>query len=360
MPVDITQLNYVPTLAIRPSEMTGLQELPEVTKDRIQPLFLLAPWANSKSLSKAIERIERAFPNRPYFLDLDRYYIPTNDTTISQNEWKSLLNPEGGYTNWLNFLRDIPNANPCVQLHGISIFDIQRQVSELSSMGRVVVFRFELKRLPINFDQIINFINGLDTANHIIVIDGGWTNDLLSMRLQLVQLVLNNMRAINENTPIVISYTSVPKSYADVEGLKFTEFNNRETVEEIRRLSNRPNIIYGDWGSTRPREAGGGRTPVARIDIATRNGWLTARNNHKEWDFNKAANVIINSTEWDSISQEPIWGVFRIKQTVFSQNIGIHSPQGNVASRVNLHLHIQAAYDKGSFQPIDYEEDWKD
>lgn len=37
---------YVPTLVVRASEMNGLEFLPDATKKRMLPCFLLAPWAN--------------------------------------------------------------------------------------------------------------------------------------------------------------------------------------------------------------------------------------------------------------------------------------------------------------------------
>ncbi len=360
MSVDVSQLNYVPTLAIRASEMTGLQELPEITKNLIQPVFLLAPWVNSKKLQNAIERIEKAFPNRPFFLDIDRYYSPTNENSAPQNEWKALLNPEDNYSNWFNFLRDIPNASPCVQLLDSNVDEIQQQVDNLLSLERSIAFRFELVRFPQNFDQIIKMISNLGTANHVIIIDAGWTNDTLTTGLNLTQIVTKRMGNINEDIPIVISYTSIPKSYVGVEGTEFTPFNNREVLDEIRRLTNRPKIIYGDWGSTRPRENSMGRVPSPRIDIATPNGWVSAKNSDKEWDYSDAANNIVHVEQWNEIASEPIWGVFRVKQTAISQNIGIHTAQANVASRVNMHLHVQALYDNKTIKPIDFDEDWQD
>ena len=83
MVIDIGALSYVPTLALRASEMNGLEKLPGPTKDRIQPLFLLAPGVKSNSLGKAIERIEKAFPNRPYFLDWIAI-IEVTTTTLNQ------------------------------------------------------------------------------------------------------------------------------------------------------------------------------------------------------------------------------------------------------------------------------------
>ena len=82
--------DYIPTLAIRPSEMNGLEYLPGLSKDRVVPIILLAPWSSSRSLGKAMERVEGAFPHRLFFLDVDRDYIPTNSESPAQAEWLAL------------------------------------------------------------------------------------------------------------------------------------------------------------------------------------------------------------------------------------------------------------------------------
>ena len=79
-------IDYAPTLAIRASEMNGLHYLPGATKDRMTPCILLAPWANAGSLAKAMERVERAYRGRAYFLDIDRDYELTNLESAPQQE----------------------------------------------------------------------------------------------------------------------------------------------------------------------------------------------------------------------------------------------------------------------------------
>jgi len=78
--------DYVPTLAIRPCEMKGLEFLPDATKNGMIPCFLLAPWVNAHALERAIDRIESAFPNRHYFRDLDPDYQPTDPEAQAQQE----------------------------------------------------------------------------------------------------------------------------------------------------------------------------------------------------------------------------------------------------------------------------------
>lgn len=369
--INISKLNYVPTLAIRPSEMTGLEELPEATKDRIQPIFLLAPWGRAKKLQKAIERIEKAFPARPYFLDIDRYYEPSNLISEAQVEWKSLLNSENSYINWVNVIKDNTYANPCVQIGSRNIDIIKAQVNEFQKIGKSFVFRFELSHWPKIFNEIIDMINNIGTADHIIVLDAGWTNDSLSTRLLLKNIVSKNLIKISADIPIVISYTMIPKSYTGVNGIKLFPFDNREAVRDIQAATNHQKIIYGDWASTRPRENSGGRYPRPRIDIPYKNGWITARQEDNEWSFPQAAETITNTPQWQAIKDANIWGTFRILQTLENSTIkstydasestvGINSPQSNVAVRVNIHLHLQAFYDTDNLSSLNLDEDWED
>ena len=44
---DLASSPYVPLLAVRPAEMTALQELPEKSKDLLFPCVLLRPWVSA-------------------------------------------------------------------------------------------------------------------------------------------------------------------------------------------------------------------------------------------------------------------------------------------------------------------------
>ncbi len=49
-----------------------------------------------------------------------------------------------------------------------------------------------------------------------------------------------------------------------------------------------------------------------------------------------------------------------ILQTTVNEHLGIDTPQKNVASRVNIHLHLQAFYGIDDIHGIDLDEDWVD
>ncbi len=43
--------------------MNALEYLPGLSKDRMVPIILLAPWSSARTLGRAMERVERAFPH---------------------------------------------------------------------------------------------------------------------------------------------------------------------------------------------------------------------------------------------------------------------------------------------------------
>lgn len=360
MAVDVSDLNYVPTLAVRSSEMNGLEKLPAASKDRLQPNFLLAPWPNATELMRAIDRINRAFPFRPFFLDIDRDYAITNIEVLAQQQWLELQDPANHYSNWIGFIDTVPNASPCLQIGGLSRAEIIEQILAFQEMERSFALRIELHRFPPNLNEAIAAINEVGSADYAIIIDAGWLADTQPSRLRIANLIQTQLSGIDAQVPFVVSYTTVPKGFAEVEGVDFEPFDNREFLAELVQLTNRQKIIYGDWGSTRPREHGIASRPKPRIDLAVRNGWLSARNKPDDWGFDDAAEEIMNSQQWQQIEGLGIWGEFMIRQTAISPALGINSAQKNVSARVNLHLHIQAFYNDGDIRGMNLDEQWED
>ena len=83
------------------------------------------------------------------------------------------------------------------------------------------------------------------------------------------------------------------------DGISFTKFNNHELLERMR-VSTSHNLIYGDWGSKRPREEPKiMMTPLKRIDFPVARGWHVARNKGADWNFQEAAKNILMHPEWN-------------------------------------------------------------
>ncbi|NTJ41672.1 hypothetical protein G6L28_03535 [Agrobacterium larrymoorei] len=360
MAVDISNLNYVPTLAVRSSEMNGLERLPAASKDRLQPTFLLAPWPNATELMRTVDRVQRAFPSRPFFLDIDRDYEITNMDAAAQQHWLELQDPANSYANWIGFVEGVTTASPCLQIAGLTHASIAEQIGAFQEMGRTFALRIELQRFPPNLSQAITAINEIGSADYAVILDAGWIHDTQPTRLRIANLISNQLSGIDAEIPLVVSYTTIPKGFAEVEGAEFEAFDNRQCISELVQLTNRQRIIYGDWGSTRPRERGIASRPKPRIDLALRDGWLSARNKPEDWDYDDAANQVLSNPRWQEVDGLGVWGEFMIRQTAISPNLGINSPQKNVAARVNLHLHTQAFYNDGDIRGINLDEQWED
>lgn len=348
---------YIPTLAIRPSEMNALEYLPGLSKDRMVPIILLAPWSNARSLERAMGRIERAFPHRRFFLDVDRDYIPTNRENPAQAQWLELRNPSNRFRAWHSFWINYPEIMPCLQLDVQSEEEITRQIEDIQAQEREFCLRIELHRMPQNLHAAIDALVDVGTADFTVVIEGGWVQDALMMSAQAQGLITGVLANLDARVPIVVSCTSMPKGFQEIEGLEESPFSNHDLLNQIRRSSNREIILYGDWGSTRPRDDGFGRTPLPRIDYPTDNAWYIARSKEDEWGFRRAAQAIVESPAWDG--NLGVWGEEMIDATTVNPEFAIDTPQKNVAARVNIHLHRQALFGS-NISGIDLDEDWVD
>eukprot|EP01132_Coremiostelium_polycephalum_P008800 gene8800-10807_t len=341
--------------------MNGLEFLPGATKERMTPCFLLAPWANSNSLERTITRIERAFPNRPYFLDIDRDYELTNLDSEPQRELSQLKDPSNSFKNWVDFVGEHDQIWPCIQSRGQTEAEIRTQIEAFQEQGRPYCMRIEKDHFPENMEEIVDAFAAAGAADFAIILEGGWTRDPLSLSVWFNGTIAQSLQAIDAAVPIVLSCTSMPKMFTSFSGDRpaVVAFQNRQLVEQVARNSNRTRVIYGDWGSTRPRDAGGfGNRPIDRVDYPTSSAWCIARNKEDEWDFRTAAIAIVESPEWDGGLR--IWGEEMIQNTTINKELGIDTPQKNVAARVNIHLHRQAFYGEPRIDPITFDEDWED
>lgn len=348
---------YIPTLAIRPSEMNALEYLPGLSMDRMVPIILLAPWSSARLLGRAMERVERAFPRRRFFLDVDRDYIPTNQKNPAQAQWLELRDPSNRFLAWRNFWINYPEVMPCLQLEVQSEEEIRRQIEDIQAQGREFCLRIELQRMPQNLHAAIAALVDVGTADFTVVIEGGWVRDSLMLHAQAHGLITGVLANLDARVPIAVSCTSMIKGFQEIEGLEEKSFSNHELLNQIRRSTNREIILYGDWGSTRPREDGFGRTPLPRIDYPSDNAWYIARNKDDDWGFQRAAQTIVDSPAWDG--NLGVWGEEMIEATAVNPEYAIDTPQKNVAARVNIHLHRQALFGS-DISGIDLDEDWVD
>src|SRR5690606_11044343 len=97
---------YAPILSLRPSEINALEELTEKDKELIFPIILLRGWVVSKKLENSIPRIQKAFGEHLFALDIDSSFVDETKKVSGEytrdvfREIQALLSPENGYNNW--------------------------------------------------------------------------------------------------------------------------------------------------------------------------------------------------------------------------------------------------------------------
>lgn len=361
----LEHVSYVPTLAIRTSEMSALELLPGETKDRMTPCILLAPWATATTLEKAIARVQRAFPKRDYFLDIDLDYARMDGESDASAQLEELKDSSNYFQNWQNFCAQFPHVIPCLRLTQQSVAEIRRQIDAFRHMGRQFALRITpgIRHAGAEVENAVRALRDVGAADFAIILDAGWVPDALSIAPWFSGMIgLGGLLAeIDVGVPIVVSCTTIPKEFAHFEGLQAQSFNNRAMFDQLRRSNNRPvKLVYGDWGSTRPRELSGFRSrPLDRIDYPTKDAWIFARSKILGWDYQDAAKQIIKSSgRWDG--DLAVWGEEQIAQTAVNPALGINNPGKAVAVRVNIHLHRQAFFDIDDIGGRTFEEPWSD
>ena len=68
--------NYFVTFHMRPAELAAIENLPDVTKERVAFFPQLAPRSKQDDLFSSLRRLGRVIGNREYFLGLDKDFLP--------------------------------------------------------------------------------------------------------------------------------------------------------------------------------------------------------------------------------------------------------------------------------------------
>lgn len=366
---------YTPILAVRISEMTALEELPDKAKDIILPLIPLRGWVGSNKLEKSIERIGKAFPDRPWIADIDSSFVDEGSKKKDVAgeypravfaEVKSLLASDNGYDNWVNYVTDNPNMIPVVQLQDIN--QLRLQLEKLNALGRGLVFRFSIDDINSNIPEIVfSNVNALGINDLYIFYDYGQVNrEILTFSSAISSLINNTHDAVPE-AMISISCSSFPSG--------FSGYNSSENSIYERILFNSVSgscdgvrMLYSDRGSARAdRINGGGGIPSPRIDYPLQNDWRFIREEfedytnpkkgEKEMLYTSIAKKIMSQEYWQNDLH--VWGTQIIEFTSRGDKFGINSPMKATAVRINIHMHHQLYYNS-PIELTDTDEDWED
>ncbi|WP_050921489.1 beta family protein [Vibrio harveyi] len=372
---DAFSYKYCPILAISPSELQGLKELPDKDKNLILPIFPLKSWASSKELKNSIVKVEESIgKERKWIADIDyddllernqENYRPVHHDLLK------LTDPTDGYHNWCYFIKENTNMIPCLQLKELS--QISTQIKVLTSLGRgivVVLKQFDLESQ--RYQIILPKLKEVDDL--LIVLDlEQITKEQVELSGQIL-LYLNAIKTMLPQAMLSLSSTSFPDSFGGYyKGVK--SIHERALFDKLK--SSISDLIYSDRGSARATKmSGGAGVPPPRIDYACRNEWKFIR-----MEFSELLNSLTKSEKQERIRKEKmelytliskqmmkepywerdlaLWSNYIIELTSKGDEFGINSAQKATAVRINKHLYTQLHYD--SLDVIgDTDDDWED
>ena len=353
---------YLATLCVRQAELKGLELLPGPTKDALTPILLLAPWLNTSPLSKAIEKFEHAYPRRPYFVDVDSYYEPSEVATEAKAQWRQVFQTPANLEVWWSILEPHSNAHPCLQMIGSTIENAWEQINWARERQRSFCIRLDFGnlargRVPNWLGQLVAELVDEGVNDFAVVLEYGLVDDPLSMANNASGFIIQTLANLHPEIPIAVSCTSFPSDFTIFDGLRECPFSNRELVAQVRQATNRPRIVYGDWASTKPRKYGHANPPKHRVDYPIDNSWIIARGQEEEISLQTAAEMIVDSLYWDGTLG--VWGEQMIEDTADEEESAINSMHKMYASRINIHLHRQAFFEHlPALEALD--EEWVD
>jgi hypothetical protein len=353
---------YFVTLGIRPAELSGLKELPGTTKDRLTPIVLLAPWLATSPLSRAIDKFEESYPARPYFIDVDTYYQLNENLNEAKELWSRIAAKPADLDAWWELLSGYPNANPCLLIAECTIDDAREQIEWAREHGRIFCLRINLaKNIGYGFPQwipeLMEELEAEGANDYAVVFEFGLVKDPLLVAAVASGYTNSFFTAVPPEVPIAISCTSFPVDFTVFDGTEVCKFTNRQLLAQVQQTTNHPRIIYGDWGSTKPRSYGHSSRPKNRIDYPANTSWVIARNQDDNISFQDAADRILKCDYWSG--NLGIWGEQLIEGTAAGQAFAIDSMAKMYAARINIHLHRQAFYNQLP-PPEALDEEWSD
>lgn len=342
---------YAPLIHTRISEVRGLRELPDSTKDLILPFFVLRPWPRAKTLQVAFDRMVAATGGRRFAIDFEREFPEADPENQAQVEFDEFRNPHNAFENYYEKIAQIDGAIPVLQVSD-DLADLALQVERIQALERGGFARITRKNFQ-HIEHVATAIANMPANQFSIFIDAGWQRDILQQSAWVLAMAQHYFDQ-NPERAIVVCGSSFPMDFAKVDGSSAFSINERLLFTQVRSSLN-ANLVYGDWASTRPPIYDDAiRRTVPRVDIAQLTEWPVYRAQKVEkldendepsmvWEnYQEVAERLIDGQYWSNVP--PIWGRYTIECTANDLPNSIKSPMVAAAVRVNLHLHVQAHF----------------
>ncbi|TPG43554.1 hypothetical protein EAH79_07350 [Sphingomonas koreensis] len=328
---------YVPLLKTGVAEIGAYRALFPDVKAQTFPIFNVRPWPRANHLQLTIDRVRDAASGHPFGFALDSDRFRHANAKPAQAEFDLLFEERRGFGRYYNLIEQIDDAVP-VLIPTTSADTLLLQIGNAERLDRgLIIHQRRGSTIPLS-DMILR----LPPLPHdtVIVIDAGWSRNYL----ELEAWALPVMTRVHEALPdaeLVIMSSSFPDSFSHIVGNAEEEGTERRLFSAARQRFQKADITYGDWGSTRPGQRGGGGGEIpSRVDVPTMTSWQIFRANpDNDLGFSEMA---WDAQHHDCFGPSPdCWG----KQTIAITNdrgAGVTSRQVAAQARINMHMTIQS------------------
>ncbi len=352
------QLNKVNYCTLVKSGDSELRALSNTKFDKIStfPLIELTRGRRSKNdqmgrVEKRLDKLKAIYSNCNIGLDI------TTSSQLSNSEIDELYSFNGGYGNWLKFLKNLKNENVFKEIAPTILVDIEdvnleknlkKQVNSLCSEFQTLIYRNSIADDGCydDLDCIKNILIENKTSL-IFVIDceyvpSGATEGVIEKAITR----FNKIKELGLELHLVLVSTSFPNNVSEIGN----EYSDNFYLSEIK-LFNRikvehPEIIYGDYCSINPvrnDQVVMARGWIPRIDVPTSDEIYYNRERRGERSY--ASTYIQVAREARRNRYFPVhlsdnWGVQQIQLCADGNSPG-SNPSFWISVRMSIHLSQQ-------------------
>jgi hypothetical protein len=331
----IGEVEYCPILHSRRAEVNALFYVPAQLRPRMFPILVARPWPNASKLERLWEKVREATAGRRFGLDLDETRRSGPGRPEAVAAFAKLFDPSEGFRSYYEQVREIDLAVPVIRLPGGRPEQLNQQLDWIARLERgcLLIVRWGSPGAAAVLLEVLG--TGADVS---VVVDAGWGRDILGREVWATQLVRSVMEA-DPDRQIVLASSSFPETFASISKRGQIPAHERLLYSAVVRSTNAPNLIYGDWGSTRLPRPSQPMNIVPRIDIAGASEWTVFRQFGSEGYPDIAARAL-DDPLWPA--QLDIWGTTVVKNTAARLPGAIKGQEAASAARINMHLSQQA------------------
>ncbi len=343
------EVPYLPILSLRPAEMRALEELPNLTKDRLLPIIHLRPWVGSHQLENSTQRIAEAYGDRPIVIAMGEREQLNERPVYMQLD--ALRDASEGFRQWCEFLEGNDNYIPAIQFSPHTVQE-EAQIARLFDLRRGLAVIIE-RRAFRAIDRIAQRVGERTRSGEGVcfIVDFGVAGrDHLEVAAQAIGYI-DTIRQYAPAAAVSLSASSFPDNFVKLASQPIYE------RQLFNALPDRDRVIYSDRGSARiERQGGGGGLPAPRIDYPQLTEWSFFRSEESGFaGYQEQARRLMANPIWNPNLR--VWGTQMIERTVAGDTSAIGSPQKATAARINLHLQRQTFYEN-PLAAEDTDEDW--